>query len=163
MPHRFDRAVLGRHFTRRGAHAGIARHGSRGQISGAPRRNCRCCSHRLSITLPKTPVISKGYPPGIREAGQYPWRDMGRDGFRDARRRRSRRRTVIDAQSIRHSDSPAGVHRYARSDLSPAPMYSVPPHVRRGDGLGTQARAAWMYRVALEWVPSSRAGPESDP
>ncbi len=106
------------------------------------------------------PGYIKGYPPGIREnGGQYThgatWAVMAfamqGDGDRAGE-------LLSMLNPIRHSDSPAGVHRYkVEPYVACADVYSVPPHVGRGGWTWYTGSAAWRYRVALEWVLGFRA------
>jgi cyclic beta-1,2-glucan synthetase len=54
---------------------------------------------------------------------------------------------------IHHADGPAGVHRYkVEPYVVCADLYSEPPHVGRGGWTWYTGSAAWMYRVATEWL-----------
>ncbi|MEO6945717.1 MAG: glucoamylase family protein [Nitrobacter sp.] len=99
------------------------------------------------------PGYIKGYPPGVREnGGQYThgavWAAlafvMQGDGDRAGE-------LLSMLNPIRHSDSPAGVHRYkVEPYVVCADLYSEPPHVGRGGWTWYTGSAGWMYQVALE-------------
>jgi cyclic beta-1,2-glucan synthetase len=101
------------------------------------------------------PGYIKGYPPGIREnGGQYThgalwaamaWAILG-DGDRVGE-------LLSMLNPINHADSPTGIHRYrVEPYVVSADIYSMPPHTGRGGWTWYTGSAAWMYRVALEWL-----------
>ncbi len=110
------------------------------------------------------PGYIKGYPPGIREnGGQYThgalwaamaWAQLG-DGDRAGE-------LLSMLNPINHADSPTGVHRYrVEPYVVCADIYSMPPHVGRGGWTWYTGSAAWMYRVALEWLLGFRVNGSS--
>jgi cyclic beta-1,2-glucan synthetase len=101
------------------------------------------------------PGYIKGYPPGIREnGGQYThgalWAAMACAILGDGDRAGE---FLSMLNPINHADSPTGVHRYrVEPYVVCADIYSMPPHGGRGGWTWYTGSAAWMYRVALEWV-----------
>ena len=63
---------------------------------------------------------------------------------------------------IYHAGDAAGVHRYkVEPYVVCADVYSVPPHAGRGGWTWYTGSAAWMYRVALEWLLGLRVQGEN--
>ncbi len=110
------------------------------------------------------PGYIRGYPPGVREnGGQYThaatwaamaWAMQG-DGDRAGE-------LLSMLNPINHADNPTGVHRYrVEPYVVCADIYSMPPHVGRGGWTWYTGSAAWMYRVALEWLLGFRVNGSS--
>jgi cyclic beta-1,2-glucan synthetase len=101
------------------------------------------------------PGYIKGYPPGIREnGGQYThgalWAVQAFAMLGDGDRAGE---LLSMMNPIHHADGPAGVHRYkVEPYVVCADLYSEPPHVGRGGWTWYTGSAAWMYRVATEWL-----------
>lgn len=103
----------------------------------------------------RDPGYIKGYPPGIREnGGQYThgavWAAlayaMQGNGDRAGE-------LISMLNPIHHADSPTAIHRYrVEPYVICADVYSEPPHVGRGGWTWYTGSAAWIYRVALEWL-----------
>jgi len=101
------------------------------------------------------PGYIKGYPPGIREnGGQYThaatWAAMAfamqGDGDKAGE-------LLSMLNPIHHADSPSGMQRYkVEPYVVCADVYSEAPNVGRGGWTWYTGSAAWMYRVALEWL-----------
>jgi len=101
------------------------------------------------------PGYIKGYPAGIREnGGQYThgaaWAALAFAIQGDGDKAGD---LLAMLNPIRHSNSPAGMHRYkVEPYVACADVYSEPPHVGRGGWTWYTGSAGWIYRVALEWL-----------
>jgi cyclic beta-1,2-glucan synthetase len=104
---------------------------------------------------PLEPGYIKGYLPGVREnGGQYThaaawfmeaWALLGEG---------NRAGELLDMLNpFSHSDSQAAIDTYrVEPYVMAADVYSLPPHVGRGGWTWYTGSAAWIYRVALEYV-----------
>ncbi len=107
------------------------------------------------VNTPHDPGYIKGYPAGIREnGGQYThgvlWAvaafcQMG-DGDKAGE-------LFSMLNPANHGNSQASARRYrVEPYVACADVYSVPPHVGRGGWTWYTGSAAWMYRVAVEYM-----------
>jgi len=101
------------------------------------------------------PGYIKGYPAGIREnGGQYThgvlWAVMAHAMMKDGD---AAGELFAMLNPVNHGRSPALVQRYrVEPYVACADVYSMPPHVGRGGWTWYTGSAAWMYRVAVEYI-----------
>jgi cyclic beta-1,2-glucan synthetase len=101
------------------------------------------------------PGYIKGYPAGIREnGGQYThgvlWAVMAHALMQDGD---TAGELFAMLNPVNHGRSPALVQRYrVEPYVACGDVYSVTPHVGRGGWTWYTGSAAWMYRVAMEYI-----------
>ena len=156
MPHRFDRAILGRALRRGGARTGGASD-ERGR-AGADSARRRLWRLLFAPPFDKTaldPGYIKGYPPGIREnGGQYThaalWSVMAFAALGEGDK-------AADLFSllnpINHARTRSDVHRYkVEPYVVAADIYASAPHIGRGGWTWYTGSAGWMQRAGVESI-----------
>ena len=107
------------------------------------------------VNAPHDPGYIKGYPAGIREnGGQYThgvlWAIVAFAMMGDGDRAGE---LFAMLNPVNHGRSKALAQRYrVEPYVACADVYSVPPHVGRGGWTWYTGSAAWMYRVAVEYI-----------
>ena len=107
------------------------------------------------VSSPHDPGYIKGYPAGIREnGGQYThgvlWAVMAYALMNDGD---AAGELFAMLNPVNHGSSPALAQRYrVEPYVACADVYAVPPHVGRGGWTWYTGSAAWMYRVAVEYM-----------
>ena len=156
MPHRFDRAILGRDFRRR-------RSGSRER---APWRRSRNISFAATtVSSSSSPRLSTRRPrPGLHQRISarrprkrrpiHPCGDLVRARLRRARRRRQGRRTFLALEPDQSCRAPAPAFIATRSSPMSSPPIFMPNRRTSGRGGWTwyTGSAGWMYRAGIEWI-----------
>ena len=155
MPHRFDRAILGRALGRGGAGAGDASDG-RGRTRTDPARRRPGAAVRAAVRQDRAGSrLHQGLSAWrARERRPiHPCRPVVGDGLRRAWRGRQGGRPVLALNPINHARTRTDVLRYkVEPYVVAADVYATPPHVGRGGWTWYTGSAGWMQRAGVESI-----------